>query len=122
LVYCHKDKDFDSLRRKVVKLEESNQRIKQDRVELRARDIDQMKQTDKAFSFRKAILRQDRRDDQERFAQAREQLVQARESVKRLLAQHLKSLSDVNLRDSIITLNSSRLSFKNDLLQMSGVC
>jgi hypothetical protein len=79
-VYCHKDNKFDPLRRKDVELEESNQRIEQDRAELRARDIDEVKQTHKGFSFRKAILRQDRQDDQQRFAQAQEQLVQARES------------------------------------------
>jgi hypothetical protein len=48
-------------------------------VELMAWDIDEMKQTHKAFSFRKAILRQDRQDDQERFAQTQGQLLQARE-------------------------------------------
>jgi hypothetical protein len=88
-VYCYKDNASDSLCRKVGELEESKQRIEQDRMELRARDIEQarlelrargMKQTHKAFSFRKAILRRDRQDDQERFAQAQEQLFQARES------------------------------------------
>jgi hypothetical protein len=92
-VYCHKDNEFDSLRRKHVELEESNQRIEQARVELRARDMEQarlelrargidgMKQTHKAFSFRKAILRQDRQEDQERSAQAQEDFVQAQEQL-----------------------------------------
>jgi hypothetical protein len=91
-VYCHKDNEYDSLRCKDVELEESTQCIEQDRAELRAcdveqarlglreRGIDEMKLTPKAFSFRKAILRQDRQDDQECFAQAQEQLVQGRES------------------------------------------
>jgi hypothetical protein len=48
-------------------------------VELRARDIEEVKQAHKPFSFRKAILRQDRQDDQQRFAQTQEQLVQDRE-------------------------------------------
>jgi hypothetical protein len=78
-VYCDKDNEFDSLRRKDVELEESEQRIEQDRVELRARDTDQVKPTQKAFSFRKAILRQGRQDDEERFAQAQGQLVEDRE-------------------------------------------
>jgi hypothetical protein len=47
---------------------------------LRARGIDEVKQAHKGFSFRKAILRQDRQDDEEHFAQVQEQLVQARES------------------------------------------
>jgi hypothetical protein len=91
-VYCHKDNESDSLCCKDIELEESKQSIEQDRAELRARDIEQarlelrargmgeMKQTHKAFSFRKAILRQDRQGDPERFAQDQEQLVQARES------------------------------------------
>jgi hypothetical protein len=91
-VYCHKDNEFETLRRKDVKLEESKQRIEQARVELRALDIDQarlglrargideIRQTYKAFWFRKPILRPDRQYDQERFAQDQEQLVQARES------------------------------------------
>jgi hypothetical protein len=64
--------------------------IEQAQVELRARDVEQMKQTHKAFLFRKAILRhnrqdrQDRQDDQEQLVQTREQLVQARESPKKL--------------------------------------
>jgi hypothetical protein len=66
-VYCHKDNESDSLRREAVELAESKQSIEQERVELRARDIDQMNQTHKAFSFRKAILRQ---DDQEHLVQA----------------------------------------------------
>jgi hypothetical protein len=68
-VYCHKDNESDSLRREAVELGESKQSIEQDRVELRARDIDQMKQTHKPFSFRKTFLRQ---DVQEQFVVARE--------------------------------------------------
>jgi hypothetical protein len=130
-VYCHKDNEFDSLRRKDDKLEESKQRIEQARVELRAldieqelraRSIDEVKQTHKAFSFRKAILRQDRQDDQQRFAQAQEQLVEDRESSQMIAYKAPRILSDMDLRDHVIELNSSCLSFKNDLSQNTEVC
>jgi hypothetical protein len=90
-VYYTKDDQFGSLRHNIVELEKSKQRIEQDRVELRALHIeeprlelradgiDEMKQTHKPFSFRKAILRQDRQDDQERAAQAQERFSQAQE-------------------------------------------
>jgi hypothetical protein len=73
-VYCHKGNEFDSLRGKDVGIEEAKQWIEQARVELMTHYIHEMKQTHKAFSFRKAILRQDRQDVQERFVQARESL------------------------------------------------
>jgi hypothetical protein len=89
-VYCHKDHVSDSLRRKDVELEESKQRIEQDRAELRARHmelelrtggVDEMKQTQKPFSFRRAILRQDRQADQEHFAEAQARYDQAQKKL-----------------------------------------
>jgi hypothetical protein len=68
-VHCHKDNKSGSLRREAVELGESKQSIEQDRVELRARDIDQMNQTHKPFLFRKTFLCQ---DDLEHLVQARE--------------------------------------------------
>jgi hypothetical protein len=109
-----------SLQNEEAKIEEYERHTEQARVEAGARYMDwkdppKAKDEKPAFSFRKALLRQDPPDYKTPFDEAGE-------SSKRRPLLHLRILSEKIFVECVDKLNPARSSFKESLSQRSEAC